>query len=89
MPHYLLSRDLLSELGAQITLAPRKPASLTLGSQLALMMAMPMPREGEWLIYSAGREQINPPSLLINSLMSGQRRDPRVQPKPMTPLSWT
>ena len=31
-PIPLLSRDLLTKLGAQITFAPRKPASLTLGS---------------------------------------------------------
>ena len=59
-----LGRDLLTKLGTQITLAPRKPASLTLGSQSALMIAVTMPREDEWCLYSSGREQINPPSLL-------------------------
>ena len=28
------------------------------------MMAMTVPSEGEWYLYSSGREQINPPSLL-------------------------
>ena len=37
-PIPLLGRDLLTKLGAQITFAPGKPVSLTLGSQLALMM---------------------------------------------------
>ena len=60
-PIPLLERDLLTKLGAQITFAPRKPARLTLGSQSALMMAMTVPREGEWHLYSSGREQINPP----------------------------
>ena len=36
----------------------------TLGSQSALMMAVTVPREGEWHLCSSGREQINPPSLL-------------------------
>ena len=57
----LLCRDLLTKLGAQITFAPGKPASLTLGSQSALMMAVTMPREDEWHLYSSGRELINPP----------------------------
>ena len=57
----LLCRDLLTKLGAQITFAPGKPASLTLGSQSALMMAVTMPRENEWHLYSSGRELINPP----------------------------
>ena len=57
----LLCRDLLTKLGAQITFAPGKPASLTLGSQLALMMAVTMPREDEWHLYSSGRELINAP----------------------------
>ena len=64
LPEYpipLLGRDLLTKLGAQITFAPRKPVSLTLGSQSALMMAMTMPREDEWHLYSSGRELINPP----------------------------
>ena len=47
MPHYLLGRDLLTKLEAQITFVPGKPVSLTLGSQSALMMVVPMPREGE------------------------------------------
>ena len=63
-PIPLLGRDLLTKLGAQITFAPGKPASLTLWSQLALMMAVTVPREDEWCLYSSGREQINPPSLL-------------------------
>ena len=63
-PIPLLSRDLLTMLGAQITFAPRKPASVTLGSQLALVMALTMPREDEWCLYSSGREQINLPRLL-------------------------
>ena len=46
-PISLLDRDLLTKLGAQITFAPRKPVSLTLGSQSALMMAVPVPREDE------------------------------------------
>ena len=46
-PIPLLGRDLLTKLGAQITFAPREPASLTLGSQLALMMAVTVPREDE------------------------------------------
>ena len=37
-PIPLLGRDLLTKLGAQITFAPGKPVSLTLGSQSALMM---------------------------------------------------
>ena len=57
----LLCRELLTKLGAQITFAPGKPASLTLGSQSALMMAVTMPRENEWHLYSSGRELINPP----------------------------
>ena len=60
-PIPLLDRDLLTKLGAQITFAPGKPASLTLGSQSALRMAVTVPREGEWHLYSSGREQINPP----------------------------
>ena len=60
-PIPLLGRDLLTKLGAQITFAPGKPASLTLGSQSALMMAVTMPREDEWHLYSSGRELINPP----------------------------
>ena len=63
-PIFLLGIGLLTKLGAQTTLAPRKPESLTLGSQSALMMAMTVPSEGEWYLYSSGREQINPPSLL-------------------------
>ena len=59
-----LDRDLLTKLGAQITFVPRKPDSLTLGRQLALVMAVTMPREDEWCLYSSGREQINPPKLL-------------------------
>ena len=35
-----------------------------MGSQLALMMAVPMPREDEWHLCSSWREQINPPRLL-------------------------
>ena len=58
-PISLLGRDLLTKLGAQITFGPRNPASLTLGSQLALMMAMTVPREDELNLYSSGREQIN------------------------------
>ena len=34
-PIPLLGRDLLAKMGAQITFAPRKPVSLTLGSQSA------------------------------------------------------
>ena len=60
----LLCRDLLTKLGAQITFAPGKSVSLTLGSQSALMMAVTMPREDEWHLYSSGREQINPHRLL-------------------------
>ena len=60
----LLCRDLLTKLGAQITFYPRKPVSLTLGSQSGLMMAMTVPREDEWHLYLSGREQINPPRLL-------------------------
>ena len=60
----LPGRDLLTKLGAQVTFAPRKPESHTLGRQLALMMAVTMPREDEWRLYSSGREQINPPRLL-------------------------
>ena len=63
-PILLLGRDLLRELEAQTTFAPGKSASLTLGSQSALMTAVTMPREDEWCLYSSGREQINPPSLL-------------------------
>ena len=63
-PIPLLGRDLLTELEAQTTFAPGKSASLTLGSQSALMMAVTMPREDEWCLYSSGREQINPPRLL-------------------------
>ena len=63
-PIPLLGRDLLTKMGAQITFAPRKPVSLTLGSQLALTMAVPMPREDEWHLCSSWREQINPPRLL-------------------------
>ena len=63
-PISLLGRDLLTKLGAQIIFAHRKPGSLTLGSQLALMMAMTVPREDEWHLYLSGREQINPPRLL-------------------------
>ena len=63
-PIPLLGRDLLTKLRTEITFAPRKPASLTLGSQSALMMAMPGPREDEWYLYSLGREQINPSRLL-------------------------
>ena len=63
-PISLLSRDLLTKLGAQITFGPRNPASLTLGSQLALMMAMTVPREDELNLYSSGWEQINTPRLL-------------------------
>ena len=37
-PILLLGRGLLTKLGAQITFAPGKPVSLTLGSQSALMM---------------------------------------------------
>ena len=55
-PIPLLGRDLLAKLGAQITFAPRKPVSLTLGSQSALMMPMTMPREDEWHLYSSWRE---------------------------------
>ena len=62
-PIPLLGRDLLTKLGVQITFVPRKPASLTLGRQSALMMAVAMPREEEWCLYSSGREQINPPRL--------------------------
>ena len=64
MPRSQLDRDLLTKLGAQITFVPRKPDSLTLGRQLALVMAVTMPREDEWCLYSSGREQINPPKLL-------------------------
>ena len=60
-----LGRDLLTNLGAQITFAPGKHTSLTLGSQSALMMAMTMPREDEWRLCYSRREKINPPSLLI------------------------
>ena len=63
-PIPLLGRDLLTKLGAQITFAPGKPVSLTLRSQLALTMAVPMPREDEWHLCSSWREQINPPRLL-------------------------
>ena len=44
-PISLLGRGLRTKLGVQTTFAPRKPASLTLGSQSALMMAVTMPRE--------------------------------------------
>ena len=60
----LLGRDLLTKLGAEITFASRKPASLTLGSQSVLMMAVTVPREDEWHLYSSGKEQISPPRLL-------------------------
>ena len=60
----LLGRDLLTKLGAEITFAPREPASLTLGSQSVLMMAVTVPREDEWHLYSSGKEQISPPRLL-------------------------
>ena len=60
----MLGRDLVTKLGAQIIFAHRKPGSLTLGSQLALMMAMTVPREDEWHLYLSGKEQINPPRLL-------------------------
>ena len=55
-PIPLLGRDLLANLAAQTTFAPRKPVSLTLGSQSALMMAVTMPREDEWHLYSSRRE---------------------------------
>ena len=71
----LLGRDLLTKLGPQITFAPGKPASLTLGSQLPLMMAVP--REDGWHLCSSGREPISTPRLLKNSLMSGQIRSPQ------------
>ena len=60
-----LGRDLLTNLGAQITFAPGKRTSLTLGSQSALMKAMTMPREDEWHLCYSRSEKINPPSLLI------------------------
>ena len=63
-PIPLLRRDLLTKLGVQITFAPREPTSLTLGSQSALMMAVTVPREDEWCLYSSKREQTNPTSLL-------------------------
>ena len=63
-PIPLLGRDLLTKLRAEITFASRKPTSLTLGRQSALMMALTMPREDEWHLYCSGREQINPPRLL-------------------------
>ena len=80
----LLGRDLLTKLGPQITFAPGKTASLTLGSQLPLMMAVP--REDGWHLCSSGREPISTPRLLKNSLMSGQRRGPQVWPKTVPPL---
>ena len=64
-PISLLGRDLVTKLGAQIIFAHRKPGSLTLGSQLALMMAMTVPREDEWHLCYSRSEKINPPSLLI------------------------
>ena len=63
-PIPLLGRDLLTKLRAEITFASRKPASLTLGRQSALMMAVTMPREDEICLYSSDREQTNPTSLL-------------------------
>ena len=63
-PILLLGRGLLTKLGAQISFNPRKPVGLTLGSQSGLMMAMTVPREDEWHLYSSGREQINPPRSL-------------------------
>ena len=61
-PIPLLGRDLLTKLGAQITFAPGKPVSLTLWSQSALMMAVTVPSEDVWCLYSSMREQINPPA---------------------------
>ena len=63
-PIPLLRRDLLTKLGVQITFAPREPTSLTLGSQWALMMAVTVPREDEWHLYSSKREHTNSTSLL-------------------------
>ena len=85
-PIPLLGRDLLTKLGVQITFAPRRLTSLTLGSQSALIMAMAMPREDEWCLYSSEREQINPPGCQKKSLMSGQRKGPKVWPKTMPSL---
>ena len=42
----------------------REPTSLTLGSQPALIMAVTVPREDEWHLYSLGGKQINPTTLL-------------------------
>lgn len=63
-PIPLQGSDLLTKLGVQITFAPRKHVSLILWSQSTLMMAVTMPREDEWNLYSSEREQINPTSLL-------------------------
>ena len=51
-PIPLLGRDLLTKLEAQINFTPRKTANLTLGNRLALMMAVTVPREDEWHLYS-------------------------------------
>lgn len=51
-PIPLLGKDLLMKLGAQITFAPGKPTSLTLGRQPALMMAVTVPPEDEWRLYA-------------------------------------
>ena len=85
----LLCRDLLTKLGAQITFAPGKPASLTLGSQLALMMAVMMPREDEWHLYSSRRELINPTSLLKEFPAVWAEKGPQVLPETKSPSWWT
>ena len=82
----LLDRDLLTKLGVQITFAPRKPVSLTRGSQLALIMAVPVPREDEWCLYSSGREQINPPSLLKEFLAVCAEKGPSGLAKNHAPI---
>ena len=64
MPHPLLGRDCLTKLGAQITLAPGKPASLMLGKEGALPMAVTLPRGDRWRLYCSKESGISPTALL-------------------------
>ena len=63
-PIPLLGRDLRTKLGAQITFAPGKSASIYVREPIGSDDGCDCAREGEWHLCSSGREQINPPSLL-------------------------
>jgi hypothetical protein len=64
-PIPLLGRDLLTNLGAQITFNQGGPTNLTMRGPNALIMAVTMPTEDEWQLYRQEKWDLEKPICLL------------------------